>query len=113
MRAESESPRFLQEANLNMSHISGFVLRAVFIGVGATIVMDLWALLLRLLGIPSLNLAFLGRWIGHLPDGQWTHESIAKAAPIKGELWIGWIAHYSIGVKGSHTSSFSLNLVKN
>ena len=81
-----------------MSHTSEFVLRAFFIGVGATIVMDLWALLLKQLGIPSLNFAFLGRWIGHLPHGQWTHESIAKAAPIRGELWIGWFAHYSIGV---------------
>ena len=50
-----------------MSHTSEFVLRAFFIGVGATIVMDLWALLLKQLGIPSLNFAFLGRWIGHLP----------------------------------------------
>jgi|SRR5947209_114172 len=81
-----------------MSHTSEFVFRAVFIGVGATIVMDLWALLLRQLGIPSLNFAFLGRWIGHLPRGQWIHEGIAKAAPIKGELWMGWFAHYSIGV---------------
>jgi hypothetical protein len=56
------------------------------------------ALLLRQLGIPSLNFAFLGRWIGHLPRGRWIHEGIAKAAPIKGELWMGWFAHYSIGV---------------
>lgn len=54
---------------------SEFVLRAFFMGVGATIVMNLWALLLKQLGIPSLNFAFLGRWIGHLPDGQWTHEA--------------------------------------
>jgi hypothetical protein len=81
-----------------MDHISEFVLRAVSIGVGATIVMDIWALLLKQLGIPSLSFAFIGRWIGHLPQGQWTHESMAKAAPIRGELWIGWLAHYSIGV---------------
>jgi hypothetical protein len=81
-----------------MGHTSEFVLRAFFIGVGATIVMDLWALLLKQLGIPSLNFAFLGRWIGHLPHGQWIHKSIAKAAPMKGELWMGWFAHYSIGV---------------
>jgi hypothetical protein len=60
--------------------------------------MDLWALLLKRLGIPSFNFAFLGRWIGHLPHGQWTHKDITKAAPIKGELWMGWFAHYSIGV---------------
>jgi hypothetical protein len=81
-----------------MSHTSEFVLRAFSIGVGATIVMDLWALLLKQLGIPSLNFAFLCRWIGHLPHGQWIHEGIAKAAPIRGELWLGWFAHYSIGV---------------
>jgi len=81
-----------------MSHTSEFILRVVFIGAGATIAMDLWALLLKQLGIPSPNFAFLGRWIGHLPHGQWTHESIAKAAPIIGELWIGWFADYSIGV---------------
>src|SRR5271170_4782446 len=81
-----------------MSHASEFVLRAFLIGVGATIVMDLWALLLRQLRIPSLNFAFLGRWIGHLPLGQWTHESIVKASPIEGEFWVGWFAHYSIGV---------------
>jgi hypothetical protein len=80
------------------SDTSEFILRVVFIGVGATIVMDVWALLLKQFGIPALNLAYLGRWIGHLPQGQWTHESIAKAEPIRGELWIGWLAHYSIGV---------------
>ena len=81
-----------------MSHASEFVFRALAIGVGATIVMDLWALLLRQFGIPSLNFAFLGRWIGHLAHGQWTHESIAKTTPVKGEVWMGWLAHYSIGV---------------
>jgi hypothetical protein len=75
-----------------------FVLRSVLIGVGATLVMDGWALLLRQFGIPSLNFAFLGRWIGHLPQGPRTHESIARAAPIRGELLIGWCGHYSIGI---------------
>ncbi len=74
------------------------VLRAVVIGAGATLVMDGWALLLRQFGIPSLNFAMLGRWLGHLPEGQWTHESIARAAPVRGEMLIGWLAHYSIGV---------------
>jgi hypothetical protein len=82
-----------------MSHISEFVLRGFLIGVGTTIVMDIWALLLKQLGIPSLNFAFLGRWIGHLRHSQWTHQSIAKAAPIKGELGMGWFAHYTRRVR--------------
>ena len=78
-----------------MSHTAEFMVRGLLIGAGATVVMDLWALLLKQLGIPSMNFALLGRWIGHLPRGQWTHESIARAAPIRGELWMGWFAHYS------------------
>lgn len=81
-----------------MSEKVEIVLRTLLIGAGATLVMDAWALLLRQLGIPSLSFAFLGRWIGHLPRGTWVHESIAKAAPIRGELLLGWCAHYAIGL---------------
>ena len=75
-----------------------FALRAVLIGAGATLLMDLWAILLRQFGVPSLNLTLLGRWIGHLPRGHWMHTSIATATPVRGESWIGWGAHYSIGI---------------
>ncbi|MDP1826093.1 MAG: DUF2938 domain-containing protein [Archangium sp.] len=81
-----------------MNEKTEFVLRVLVIGVGATMVMDLWALVLKQFGVPSLNFAFLGRWIGHLPQGQWMHESIARAAPVRGELLLGWAAHYSIGI---------------
>jgi hypothetical protein len=81
-----------------MSENIEFVLRAILIGAGATIVMDIWAILLRQFGIPSLKFAFVGRWIGHLRQGQWMHESIARATPVRGEQVIGWIAHYSIGI---------------
>jgi hypothetical protein len=81
-----------------MNQIIEFVLLSLVIGAGATLAMDAWAAVLRRFGVPSLSFAFLGRWIGHLPQGRWLHDSIAKAAPIKGELWIGWCAHYAIGV---------------
>lgn len=75
------------------------LLRAVLIGIGATLVMDLWALLLkRLFGAPSLDYALVGRWIGHLPRGRLTHPGIARSAPVAGERAIGWIAHYAIGI---------------
>jgi hypothetical protein len=73
-------------------------LRAVSIGGGGTLAMDLWALLLERFGIPSLSFAFLGRWLGHLPEGKWQHESIARAAPVRGERLLGWGCHYSIGI---------------
>ncbi|WP_457582429.1 DUF2938 domain-containing protein [Ensifer canadensis] len=75
------------------------VLRAVLIGIGATAVMDLWAVgVKRLLGIPSLDYGMVGRWIGHFPQGRFLHQRIAAAAPVRGEQLIGWTAHYAIGV---------------
>jgi hypothetical protein len=74
------------------------IVRSLVIGVGATLVMDAWAALLRRFGIPSLNFAMLGRWVGHLPRGRFVHESIARAAPIRGELALGWATHYAIGI---------------
>jgi hypothetical protein len=73
-------------------------LRTVLVGAGATLTMDGWAFLLRRIGIPSLDLALLGRWLGHLRRGRWKHESIARAAPVRGELLLGWCAHYAIGI---------------
>lgn len=81
-----------------MNEIFEFVLRVLIIGIGATIVMDLWTLILKQFGIKSLNYAYLGRWIGHIPQGRWIHKNIANTTPIKGELFIGWCAHYSIGI---------------
>ena len=74
-------------------------LDALAIGVGATAVMDVWAVALkRFWCIPSLNLAMVGRWLGHLPRGTVTHANIAQAAPVRDEAILGWSAHYVIGV---------------
>ena len=81
-----------------MSERIEFVVRAVLIGVGATLVMDAWALALKRVGVPSLNFALVGRWIGHLPEGRWVHESIARASAVRGEALIGWGAHYATGI---------------
>jgi hypothetical protein len=75
-----------------------FVWRALLIGAGATLCMDGWAALLRRFGIPSLDFALLGRWIGYLPRGRFIHDSIAKATPIPRERLLGWSAHYAIGI---------------
>ena len=52
-----------------MSFEANQMLGAVTIGIGATLVMDLWNLLLRrVLGIPSLNYFFTGA-LGSPPKG--------------------------------------------
>jgi hypothetical protein len=76
-----------------------FVLRAALIGIGATAVLDLWAQFsTRVFGVPAPNWGLVGRWIGYFSRGRFAHESIARAAPIRGELMIGWCAHYAIGI---------------
>ena len=81
-----------------MSQVSEFIVRSIVIGTGATMTIDLWAAMWRGFGIPSLSFAFLGRWIAYLPRGRWRHESIARTAPVRGELLVGWSAHYAIGI---------------
>jgi hypothetical protein len=72
---------------------------AVVIGIGATLVMDAWNLFLkRMLGIPSLTYCLLGRWVLHMPDGTFTHASIASASKKARECTVGWLVHYTIGV---------------
>lgn len=73
-------------------------IQAILIGIGATIVMDLWALLQKLLfGIPPLNYALVGRWAGHIFKGKFSHVSIMHASPVIGESAFGWFIHYLIG----------------
>lgn len=76
-----------------------FLIYACVIGAGATAVMDLWTVLLkRGFGVPALDYAMVGRWIGHLFRGRFRHGGIARAAPVAGEQAIGWTAHYAIGI---------------
>lgn len=81
-----------------MTPLAEPIARIFFIGIGATALLDLWSLLLKRLNVPTLDFALLGRWVGHLAQGRWAHDAIAKAPPVRGELAIGWLAHYAIGV---------------
>lgn len=75
------------------------ILGAVAIGVGASLLMDLWNLFLkRAFGVPSLNYCLLGRWLSHMPAGTFRHAAIAAAPRKPLECPVGWVAHYGIGV---------------
>lgn len=75
------------------------LLSVVCIGIGATLVMDLWGLVRkRLLGVPPLDYALVGRWVGHMAHGKFRHDRIAAASPMPGELVLGWVVHYLTGV---------------
>jgi hypothetical protein len=76
-----------------------FLIAGVLIGAGGAALMDVWSLALRrAFGIPTLDYALLGRWIGHIPRGRFVHDRIAAARPVAGERPLGWLAHYAIGV---------------
>src|SRR5437773_2323992 len=82
-----------------MSIDAQHVLGAIAIGIGASLVMDLWNVLLkRAFGIPSLNYCLLGRWLRHMPGGTLRHANIAAAQQKRFECALGWIAHYTIGI---------------
>ena len=82
-----------------MSIEASDILGAVAIGIGATLVMDLWNLFLkRTFSIPSLNYCLLGRWVRHMPGGTLRHANITAAPQKPLECPVGWIAHYTIGI---------------
>jgi hypothetical protein len=82
-----------------MSPVAEIAVRGLVMGVAAAALMDAWGLLLRRgFGIPTLDYALLGRWIGNIGRGRLAHERIAAAPPVPGERPLGWLAHYAIGV---------------
>lgn len=76
-----------------------WLLNGALVGIAATIVMDAWALVAKhVLRLPTSNWALVGRWFGHMPAGVFAHTSIRHAQPVRGELALGWLGHYAIGI---------------
>jgi hypothetical protein len=74
-------------------------IRASLIGIGATLVLDLWSVFLaRAFAVPMPNYPMIGRWVGYFPRGVFTHDNIAKAVPVPGEAPLGWLVHYAVGI---------------
>ena len=74
------------------------ILQVVLIGAGATLVMDIWLLALKRMGVQTLNFALIGRWVGHLFYGRVAHSAIGKSWPIPHEAALGWLTHYAVGI---------------
>lgn len=71
----------------------------VLIGAGATLFMDLWALLLKTAFSVALpNYCLIGRWIRHMPAGRFRHPNIATASGMPAECLTGWVFHYLVGI---------------
>jgi hypothetical protein len=75
-----------------------FFLSALIVGLGATLFMDLFALVLkRAFGTTSANYCLVGRWFRHMLDGKFMHTNIANSSQKHFECAVGWIAHYIVG----------------
>lgn len=78
---------------------NSLIFNALLFGAGATVVMDLGALIQkRLLSLQTLDYAMVGRWLGHAARGHFIHRPITASALVRGERLIGWGAHYLTGV---------------
>lgn len=75
------------------------IFRGVIIGTGATILMDVWAVILwKAFGQNAPNWAPVGRWCWHLQSAKIFHADIGAAAPFAQEQALGWIFHYAVGI---------------
>lgn len=73
-------------------------LRAASLGLGATLIMDAYAMMIkRLWGTPSLNYSLVGRWILYGVGLDWRGDPISLKPARTGETPLGWSAHYAIG----------------
>ncbi|MCT7665700.1 DUF2938 domain-containing protein [Shinella kummerowiae] len=77
----------------------GLLVKGVVVGFGATVLMDLWAILLwKAFAQSRPNWAPVGRWFWHLKNGVVFHDDIGKSEPYARELALGWVSHYAVGI---------------
>lgn len=82
-----------------MDNVMDSLRLAVPIGVGATALIDVWAIARqRALGIAPPDYGLVGRWLAWMPRGRFRHERIGATPAVRGERLVGWVAHYAIGI---------------
>lgn len=78
--------------------MESLLLNGVVIGLGATVVMDLWGVVLHLvIRQPLPNFNILGRWLGHAFRGKFFHDSIGAAPKLSQEFALGILLHCGVG----------------
>jgi hypothetical protein len=75
----------------------------LIVGVLATLTMDAVAVIALRLGIAGRGPRrtgpdLIGRWVGYLLRGKFSHTNIQQTPPLRGELVLGFAAHYLIGI---------------
>ena len=75
----------------------------LIVGMLATLTMDVVSVIALRLGIAGRGPRrtgpdLIGRWIGYLFQGKFSHTDILQTPPLRGELVLGLAAHYLIGI---------------
>ena len=79
--------------------IMGGIIDVIVLGLGASLIMDGWAVLRwRVTGAPLLDYGWLTRWIVGLPIGRFSLSPGLEAPLSFLERGIGWALHFAIGV---------------
>ncbi|PTY37953.1 hypothetical protein BGP77_15955 [Saccharospirillum sp. MSK14-1] len=74
-------------------------LSTLLMGVAATAFIDLWSLVrAQWLGVTKPDFGLVWRWMAGIPAGRLQSPNIQQAPAVPGEAWLGWCAHYAIGV---------------
>ena len=74
-----------------------FVVLALTMGVGATIVMDIWSLAIKYIyGVEPLSYGRVGQWVLGLTRSELVLATTRQ--PSHTEVALGWTAHYLIGI---------------
>jgi len=82
-----------------MNNLVSHLFSTIFIGLGATLTFDLWALFLKLaFKITPSNICLVGRWLSYMPEGIFKHSNIISSPSKRAECIVGWIAHYIFGI---------------
>ena len=70
----------------NIMEAGETLLRILFVGMAATLIMDVSALIrTRVFGAASIDYGLVGRWLGHMLHGQFRHVSIVTAPRVRHE----------------------------
>jgi hypothetical protein len=75
------------------------MLQVLICGLVATGLLDLWQRFLLLTrGLPPTSWALVGRWFNSTLRGRPFPGPAAQLSPVRGELAMGWVVHYAVGI---------------
>lgn len=82
-----------------MNNLILYSLNSIFIGIGATLIFDIWGLFLKhAFKIAPSNFCLVGRWILYMPERIFKHSNIGSSPQKSSECTVGWITHYGTGI---------------